>query len=323
MKKTIFALAILLAPFLLAAQKNNNKTSNKQQKQTKQKTKLEELELDLPEKPNAKKNTSIYESLKLNLPKEDDLYESLKLKLDEMVSYLYVVPEDDTALIWHNAFVQDQILEKAAKKINSLFKLERKLDLVAGRCRTSNAFYIPDLQQIRICYDLLIDMMSNVQTKVTNETEAGEQVGNAFLFILFHEIGHAMIDLLDIPVAGKGEDAADFFAFYMLGASGNDQGAAICIAGANFFRDAHEAAKNTEDFKKANAAGQIYDSLIYWDEHSFSMQRYYSLLGLVYGSNPERWKGIIVLEKDHEERAEKEYADLVKSWDKLLKPHLK
>ena len=49
-----------------------------------------------------------------------------------------------------------------------------------------------------------------------------------FLYISGHEIGHAVFDLLNVPIFGNEEDAADQFATYFLLRLGKDQREGWC-----------------------------------------------------------------------------------------------
>jgi len=63
-----------------------------------------------------------------------------------------------------------------------------------------------------------------------------------------------------------------------------------------------------------------------WGEHSLSEQRFYNILCLVYGSNPEKFNFLVEDGDLPEERAEicpSEYERKVNSWDTLLSPYWK
>lgn len=85
---------------------------------------------------------------------------------------------------------------------------------------------------------------------------------DTLLHSLLHEAGHAYIEDQSIPVLGKEEDAVDNFATILL--------------------------------------IDYYDFGEYIDEHSFDLQRYFSTLCLVYGSDPEQYKSLLdEIEKDY------------------------
>jgi hypothetical protein len=143
--------------------------------------------------------------------------------------------------------------------------------------------------------------------------------GNA-VFTLFHEAGHALIHLLDLPLLGREEDAADnLAAILMIGeptkgdikVGGNEE---MLLAAADGWAMLHE---------KSKAAGE---KPAFWDSHSLDQQRYHNVLCLIYGSNPEIFVEIIDAEELPAERREQcveEYAKTADSWTQVLNPHLK
>ena len=88
-------------------------------------------------------------------------------------------------------------------------------------------------------------------------------VGNV-LFVLGHEIGHALISELGIPVVGREEDGADSFAALMAILSSDAYGgprAAECCTGWFIQRPARPS-RSVE--------------MVYYDEHGMDLQRAYT-----------------------------------------------
>lgn len=99
-------------------------------------------------------------------------------------------------------------------------------------------------------------------------------------FTIFHEIGHAAIDQFDIPVLGMEEDTADFVATMSM------------IHGHRVEADIRQAELllMAAEIWIAEWLGQGQYSgnrHAYWDVHSLAIQRFYNIICLVYGSNPE------------------------------------
>lgn len=67
-----------------------------------------------------------------------------------------------------------------------------------------NAFYDPENVEITMCYDLLIELIN-----FYGQSDKGIAT---FLFAFYHELGHALIDQLNLPVIGNQESAVDGFA---------------------------------------------------------------------------------------------------------------
>ncbi len=126
----------------------------------------------------------------------------------------------------------------------------------------------------------------------------------------YHELGHALIDVLALPVLGREEDAADTLAALLIHKGWQEEAAAgLTYATANAFLGyAFEA----------EAAGY---EMPFWDEHSLDMQRYFNLVCLYYGAEPDLREQDAIelgLPADRAARCPEEYALAADSWGVLL-----
>lgn len=213
-------------------------------------------------------------------------------------------------------------LADIAKALNDEFILPRDITIAFEELGTANAYYSPATHRISIGYELMDELHALFLKSGHDKSEAGqdkatEETLNSTMFLFVHELGHALIDVYDLPVVGHEEDAVDEFSVVLFaGNQGEDSEAAshIALLGAESFlllsaRDEKELA-----------------DLPMWDERSLSKQRFYNILSLVYGSNPEKYKAIVegdLLPKDRAARSEAEWAQASKSWNRLLKPYIK
>jgi hypothetical protein len=142
------------------------------------------------------------------------------------------------------------------------------------------------------------------------DSQVGTGVGAVDSFILEHEFGHALIDIYDLPVLGKEEDAADDLAtLLLLRADGGDE---FVFDAAQFWA----ALSN----RQANPA--ITD---YADVHSLDLQRSFSMLCLLAGSSKQSFQQVAQLKLVPESRLPScpaEYKDKAESYDQVLDPHL-
>ncbi|OLQ95013.1 hypothetical protein BIY21_07275 [Vibrio ponticus] len=98
---------------------------------------------------------------------------------------------------------------------------------------------------------------------------------DTILHTLLHEAGHAYIEDQSIPILGKEEDAVDNFAAVIMLEYVED-GDNAAISAADMF------AFESED------RPEYYQADEYIGEHSFDLQRYFSTLCLVFGSDPQK-----------------------------------
>ena len=198
--------------------------------------------------------------------------------------------------------------QELADDLNKVFKLPTDIYIAVGECGEANAFYEADKKQLLMCYELYSQFDEVFKSEYPKEAERDDAVAGAFTFIFFHELGHALIDIYDLPITGKEEDAVDQLSTWIL-TDGTDDGEATAISGAIAF------ALLGDD-----------ENIAFWDEHSANQQRFYSTICLVYGNNPKKYSEFVTngtLPKARAERCSAEYAQVDRAWSKLLAPYLK
>ncbi len=154
---------------------------------------------------------------------------------------------------------------------------------------------------------LVLRVFQREYPKIT-PTRLGELFAELEYFVLFHEVGHALVDQWDLPVVGREEDAVDAFSTIFM-TEFVDQGE-FALAGADFFYYLAGSGKLSEvDFA---------------DEHGLNKQRAYSIACWVYGSNTKRYGYLkSVLPAERRVRCPDEYRSLKKAWLRFLKPHIR
>jgi hypothetical protein len=172
-------------------------------------------------------------------------------------------------------------------------------------------YYDPDTHVIVLNHPFLelgFNVYSAEYPKITGY-ELGKALASLEYFVLFHEIGHALVDLWNIPVLGREEDAVDGFSTIFMTTYVPD-GGQIALWGADFFDylGRHEGKFGRNDFA---------------DEHSLDPQRAYSIACWVYGSNPKKYAGLAgVIPRARLVRCPAEYRSLRKAWFHFLRPHI-
>jgi hypothetical protein len=202
------------------------------------------------------------------------------------------------------------ILEGLCENINGQFYLPTDINIVLTECGQANALYNPRTHSIHICWELFSVLLDLFRPYFRNQAELNQNAANALIFIIFHEIGHALIHVYDLPTTGREEDAVDQFStvwMYRLG--GGDQ----IIRSADFF---YLSEKNRGPFSKTP----------FWDEHSLDLQRFYNIICLIYGTNPQRYANFIrlgTLPVERARRCQQEFTQIDRAWYRLLQPHAK
>ena len=189
--------------------------------------------------------------------------------------------------------------------------LPQNVPVIFQSCGVVNAFYHPGTRNITFCYEYLSKRAELVRTFLMSPTP--EQVNDAVyrqsVHVINHELGHALIHQLDLPVLGREEDAADGFSAFILLERGGPQDAYSVLEGA-----------------LSNSQHGLFENGRQDDEHSLNEQRYFNLLCWMLGSDTARFaeyarKGR--LPSARQKRCPSEWAQLRASWVKVLGPHLR
>jgi hypothetical protein len=136
-------------------------------------------------------------------------------------------------------------------------------------------------------------------------------MGNV-LYVVLHELGHAIMDDLELYVLGREEDAADSFAtvtMLRIGGLFSERILEEAVKGW-FYADARERAQRRK--------------FEFYDSHSLDQQRAYQIVCLMVGSDPDKFKQLADETKMPEERQDScrfDYGTASWSWSKALDSH--
>jgi hypothetical protein len=131
--------------------------------------------------------------------------------------------------------------------------------------------------------------------------------------VSLHEFAHALFDMLELPVLGREEDAADQVAAYALLQFGESESRRL-IAGAAY-------AYNMDE-KKIDQCRSMED---YADEHGTPAQRFFNVLCIAYGADAKLFGDIVskgFLPESRAEYCEEEYEQVQDAVDLLIVPHI-
>ena len=166
-------------------------------------------------------------------------------------------------------------------------------------------------QIVEIARDLKDHPQLKKLTQQDRESAVAFVVGN-MLFVLLHELAHAAIADLEIPVLGREEDAADEFAILRM----------LWVGSAFTHRVLADATKGW--FFSARRDRKEGEPLAFYDEHSLDQQRAYHIVCLMVGHDPNEMADLakeMKLPDDRRESCKKDFARASSSWAAVLKPH--
>lgn len=218
--------------------------------------------------------------------------------------YRYVDPISSTHRSLSQRVKQAATLEETTAALQRRYTLPRPVEITFDSCDMINAFYSPRDTKITFCYELL-EFLAGIFVPDGAWTE--EQRSNVFgavQFIMMHEVGHALVDVLDLPITGREEDVADQLAVYVM-VRDSEKGAQGAAAGVSALQP------SSTDFDETQLA----------DEHSLGPVRLYNVMCWIYGSDPMKYSSIVssgTLPQERAVRCPGEWDRMAKAWQRLL-----
>lgn len=231
---------------------------------------------------------------------------------------MQVVYEDATSpdAITGRKFMEDNnLLHQLADDINATLKLPYDVTLKASQCDVANDYWSAAENAITMCYEDATNALQ-VFTRL-GDPDPQTSAFHTELEAFYHETGHMVISLYQLPATGREEDVADQASIYLMFRP--DENGKIDPDSISAIRD---TARLYED---SSAGGQVSNEALA-DEHSPDRARMYNFECWAYGADPKQSADLVGDDKLPEGRAERcegEYDQLENAWGTLLKPYLR
>ena len=228
------------------------------------------------------------------------------------VKVRYVPPENPAHQEIYTKLKQRGALEKLQKLLSPV-RLPKTLRIsLAGCDGEADAFY--EDAAITICYEYIEELIQNMpQGTPPGGIAPMDTVIGPLVEVALHEFAHALFEMLELPVFGREEDAADQLAAYILLQFGESEARRMIGGTAYAYR---------MDGKKIDPCRSIED---YADEHGTPAQRFFNVLCIAYGADTKLFGDIVskgYLPKSRAEFCEEEYEQVQDAVDFLLIPHI-
>lgn len=210
-----------------------------------------------------------------------------------------------------------QLLEETARALNEKLALPADVTIAPRECGAADATWEADRRRISVCYELVGDFAELFlrAARQPDASQAGNAVAAASLFAVFHETGHALISLYQLPVNGHEEEAADQIATLVLLGSGREGGTTAVDSTSTLLAQERNAAV------RARLA-----RLPFWSGHGFNEARLTDILCWVYGRDPQAFQELAAdgtLPAARAPGCAAEYEKVARTWAEPLAPYLK
>jgi hypothetical protein len=237
---------------------------------------------------------------------------SAQLSRTDQVRILYQEPTEEKHRVIRQAMQQRHILETVGALLNS-FRLPRELTLEARGCNgRESAWY--DGGKAVFCYEY-VELIQRHAPRVATPggVQRADAIVGAVVDTILHEAGHGIFDLLEIPVMGREEDAADFFSIYMM-LQFPPEDARRLIEGIAFNMGSEARGDFSERQPPQKFAGP----------HAMNAQRHYNVLCLAYGDNPALFSDTVPagLPPWRARFCADDWSMLRRAFNKLILPHV-
>lgn len=225
----------------------------------------------------------------------------------------YVRPANSAHQPIYEALQRQRVLEQLSKFL-APFRLPKDLLLKVEGCDGRvNAYYEDAV--VTVCYEYLDFIDANLPAESTSAGLKPEDAALGPTFDVFlHEAAHAVFDLLQIPMMGREEDAADLFSAYIQLQLSSDEARTLILGiTALAQKEATQAMTKAIQFKD------------FADDHGHAAQRYFNIVCMAYGRDPVLFADAVDLGQLPAERASTcgtEYKQFEHAFQTLIQPHV-
>lgn len=215
----------------------------------------------------------------------------------------YEEPKKPGAVGMPPTLVKD--LTAIIKLFDASYRLPRALPVSIKDCGFANAMYNGKNHTITLCHELYAYFLDIFKQGGVADDKIAATAERAYVFTFLHEFGHALVGELDLPITGRGEDAADEYATLRL-ASAGELGQKAALAGARWFDIMRKDPSHKNTF---------------YDSHSFDEQRVVAITCLLYGKEPTGYTNLmksLKIPPDRLAKCRRDFPLRERAWNAML-----
>jgi hypothetical protein len=231
------------------------------------------------------------------------------------IEIAYVEPRDPGFRPFHDRLKKRQALEILQAFLAPL-RLPRTIAVKIDQCGNSGVHYQPG-GAVTICYEYIANLdqaAPDVKLQIGGQTFSREDaLVGAFVHVALHEMARAVFDVLEIPVWGREDHAADRVAGFLMFQFG-EKVAYRTLVGTSWFLSQSAAVQTglpSGDFAYIRAIDPL------------TMQRFYNALCIALGGDEATFAFLKKsLPKGRAENCRWEYLQLARSFNATFMPHV-
>jgi hypothetical protein len=233
---------------------------------------------------------------------------------NNQIEFLYSEPKATYFRPIYERYKERRLLEQLKQFLSPLILPPRvTLRITTKECGQTNSWWSGRKDGLFLCYEWP-DFAERVAPRdiASDGMTREDAVLGAFLQVTFHELGHGMFDIYEIPVFGREEDAADQMAGFILSQFGEEV-AIRTLPGAAYLWQT-----------LADADGP-WRRDTFSDEHGHPLQRAYNYLCMAYGARPDLFQHYVDKGRLPKARAAdcgREFEQIRKAFLKTMLPHI-
>jgi Putative metallopeptidase len=228
----------------------------------------------------------------------------------QRILFEYEKPKNPAHQSLYERLKERRVLEKL-QDFFSPFQLPIDLTFKTIGCDgRANAWY--QRPSVTLCYEYLDELRKGLPTEAApTGISAEDAMVGQFFYVVAHEFGHAIFDLLNVPSFGGAEDAADQFSTYLMLNFGKEEARRLIGGAAYSYRDA------------VQSSTVILPLQAFSEVHGVPAQRFFNLLCVAYGADPQLFADVVqYLPKQRAADCNREYQQIAFAFQQLIMPHV-
>jgi tetratricopeptide (TPR) repeat protein len=156
------------------------------------------------------------------------------LALSSKLNVAYEAPTDARFRPYYIRLRQLRVLERLQQFLSPL-RLPRSIDVTVKQCGAPTVPYTLG-GPVTICYELIGQIARIVHENIEEgSSQGGYYIAGAFVQAVLHDVSNVIFDVLDVPIWGRREDAADQLAAFIMAQFGEDAGRIAMVGSVKLF----------------------------------------------------------------------------------------